>query len=116
VPHEFQDSADGFSDDGASEMSDMHFLGDVGRREIYDYLLAFDFWEGEIENQVIDLLFNELIFHFYLEESFFVGVHDGDIVIFEEAFSGFFGEFHNGLAAKGGAFFFVAVDVELLHG
>lgn len=78
--------------------------------------MAFDFWEGEIEDEVIDLLFDEFIFHFYLEESFLVGVHDRDIVIFEEAFCGFFGEFHNGLAAEGGAFFFVAVDVELFHG
>lgn len=30
VPHELEDSAHGLTDDGASEVTDVHLFGDVG--------------------------------------------------------------------------------------
>ena len=78
--------------------------------------MAFDFRECEIENEVIHLLLDELVLDLDLQESFFVGMQDTDIVIFEETFSGLFGELHNRLASEGSSLFFVAMDVELLHG
>jgi hypothetical protein len=72
VSHKLEDSADGLSDDGASEMADVHLLGDVGGREIDDNFLFLYLGEGAVEDQIVYAFFNIRIFQFYLKKSLLV--------------------------------------------
>ena len=116
MSHKFQDSANWLSDDGASEMSNMHLFGDVRWGEIDNDFLFFCLDEGHIVHKFIDSILDEFIFEFYLEESFVVGCYRTDVFVLEMVFLDFFGEFYYTFATETCSFFFVFVNVELLHG
>lgn len=116
MTHIFEYSANRLSNNSTSEMADMHFLGDVGWWEVYNYFLLGYFRESEVKDKIINTFFNKWVFYFYLKETFLVGFHWTNILILEEILFNSFGKLSHSLTSESCALLFVSMNVELLHG
>lgn len=115
MPHVLKHSANWFSNNCTSQMTNMHLFGNVWWWKINNYSLLWNFWEIQSSNKLIDFRFNELILNFYLQKSFFIRFNWTNNVIFKLIIYNFLSEFDNSFATKRCSLFFVFIHVELFH-
>lgn len=114
--HKFKNTAYWFSNNRASEMSNMHFFGNIWGWKINHNSAFLYFWVGKIQEKFIDFFFNEIIFDFNFEESLIIGLNGTDVVVFKKILRNFGCEFSNSFTSAASSLFFVFANVELFHG
>jgi len=116
MTHVFEHSAKRLSNNCASQMTNVHFFGNVWWREVNYNLLLWNLGEMKALDKFVNFRFDKLILDSDLQESFFIGFNGSNDIVFKEVFYNFFSKLYDSFASKSSSFFFIFVHVKLFHG
>lgn len=96
-------------------MADMHLFGNIRGGKVNYYFLLWYFREFQVIYHLVNSLLYKRVFHFYLEETFLVGLNWLYDFVDEEIIDNFIWKLKDSFAAKRSTLFFIFVHVELFH-